>query len=166
VVQVVIDYPTPAALSQFITKQLLSSSAAGAPHVAAAAHAAPATQATIPIQISSQLAAAMPAVPGSLVVLATAARSPVPSTFIAHDPVGLVPLQRWDIEADATTSSFARWVHLASMIGQALSMRHLARQAVLGPIFRWRQKVFVYGSPQWRLLVLFWCHVQVWCVLA
>jgi hypothetical protein len=112
-VQVVIDYPTPAALSQFIAKQLLSSGAAA--HVAAAAHAAPVTQAAIPIQISSQLAAAVPAESGPLVVVATAVRSPVTDASAVHDPVGLVPLQRWDLEADNTTSSFARWVHCMTM---------------------------------------------------
>jgi hypothetical protein len=44
------------------------------------------------------------------VVVATAARSPVAMLGAAagQDPVGLVPLERWDIEADPANSSSAR----------------------------------------------------------
>ena len=108
-VQVVIDYPTSAALSAFITKQLVASMPAAT---------AATTPAIVPVrhhamqQLPQQLRAGAAAQPGPLVVLATAARSP--GVASAHDPsgvqdpVGLVPLDRWDVEADPTASTAAR----------------------------------------------------------
>jgi len=120
VLQVVIDYPTTSALTQFITKQLLSSGAAAATAAATAAAAGmPATAG----QQMQPTRAAMPLHPGqplqsparqqaALVVLGSASRSPVlaVSASGAQDPVGLVPLDRWDVEADATASTSARYL--------------------------------------------------------
>jgi hypothetical protein len=112
--QVVIDYPTPAALSQYITKQLLTTiTAISAPAAAAAvARSSPPTILATQLQPGGLLpyTAAAAAQSDALVVLATAARSPVAVMAAAagHDPVGLVPLERWDIEADPASSSSAR----------------------------------------------------------
>lgn len=115
--QVVIDYPTPAALSQFITRQLLSSgavAAATAATPAAAMRTVPATAAAPLLQVSSQLPALPMARSDALAVLASAARSPAgltgPGVPAVHDLVGLVSWDRWDIERPPTASSSARWV--------------------------------------------------------
>lgn len=113
--QVVIDYPTPAALTQFVTRQLLSSGAAAAASAATPATAmriAPATAAAPLLQVRSQLPALPMARSDALVVLASAARIPAgltgPVVHAVHDLVSLVPLDRWDIERPPTASSSAR----------------------------------------------------------
>jgi hypothetical protein len=114
--QVVIDYPTPTALSQFITKQVLASSTQATPAPAASAAAparpTPSTHAALPMHPTRPLAMSDAASQAALVVLAAAARSPagqLGTGAAQYDPVGVVPLDRWDLEADFNTSTSARW---------------------------------------------------------
>lgn len=69
------------------------------------------TRAAMPLQLRQQLHS--PArQKEALVVLGSASRSPVlaASASGALDPVGLVPLDRWDVEADVTASTSARYL--------------------------------------------------------
>jgi hypothetical protein len=71
--------------------------------------------------------AAAPAQAAALVVLATAARTASPSgPLVAQDAVGLVPLERWDIELDPAAAASARCV----LKGERLQLTVVVESAI------------------------------------
>jgi hypothetical protein len=106
---VVIDYPTVNALTGYVAQQLAGTAAA----VAAAAAPAAAVvreRAGLTAAAATGVAAGLPS--SALAVLVTAERTPAAllewSSVDGVDAVGLVPLNRWDIESPPSSSTSAR----------------------------------------------------------
>jgi hypothetical protein len=107
---VVIDYPTVNALTGYVAQQLAGTAAAVA---AAAAPAAAVVRERAGLAAAAATGAAAAGLPSSaLAVLATAERTPAAllewNAVDGVDAVGLVPLNRWDIDSPPTFSTSAR----------------------------------------------------------
>jgi hypothetical protein len=100
----IFDAPTPAALTAAITAQLLGGAAAGAPAAAARLPKAPA-----PLAAGAPPAALAVAAAAGRCAAGAAAPEVAPLGAGASDPVGLVPLDRWDVEAIPASVLAARW---------------------------------------------------------
>jgi hypothetical protein len=105
---VVIDYPTVNALSGYVAQQLAGTAAAVAAAAVPAA-AAVRERAGLPAAAAG-VAAGLPS--SALAVLATAERTPAAllewNAVYGVDAVGLVPLNRWDVESPRSFSTSAR----------------------------------------------------------
>ena len=98
----VFDYPTVAALAAYL---------AAATMPAAAAHADSAALAAVPTRSAVEWAAGRPPAP---LVVATAQRSPLDALAFPHpsgvDAIGIVPLERWDVEKDPLDARFGAYL--------------------------------------------------------
>lgn len=112
---VVIDYPTITALASYITQQLVGAFATAA--VAGPVPSAPPRAAGVPAAAAAATLGGLLLPSGALLVLAAAERTPAtPVASVAEgaagvvgvDMIGMVPLQRWDVESPASSSTAAR----------------------------------------------------------